>query len=133
MRCSNFLLAERCTRYLYDYRNLFPLSIPLTKYFFTVVIYIFNVKWLKEVLNGKDFMAVYPHSEWNMLVVHTLTETNPQQSAYKKKWKKFPSIWMSFSAEQMELYHLFDRRWKGRYPYTKRNSFWLIPLTVCHF
>lgn len=30
-------------------------------------------------------MAVYPHSEWNMLVVHTLTETNPQQSAYKKK------------------------------------------------
>lgn len=37
-------------------------------------------------------MGVYPHSEWNMLVAHTLSETNPQQSAYKKKsWKKFAS------------------------------------------
>lgn len=43
----------------------------------------FNVKWLKEILNGKDFLGVYLHSEWNILVIHTLTETNPQWRAYK--------------------------------------------------
>lgn len=29
--------------------------------------------------------------------------------------------------------YLTDSQGKGRYPYTKGNSFWLILLTVCHF
>lgn len=64
--------------WLQEFVVVFPLPIPVPKDFFTAVIYIFNVKLLKEILNGEDFMGVYPHSHWCMLVIHILTEINPQ-------------------------------------------------------
>lgn len=121
--------------WLQEFVVVFLLPIRMPKNFLTVVIYTFNVKWLKEILNDTDFMGMFStHSEWNMLVIHILSEANPQWSAYKEMlWKNFAPTWMDFSAQQMEWHHLFDRKWEGRYPYTKGNSLWLLLLIVCPF